>query len=136
MPRRAHVVVTILAGMVAMVLTVISYGRMASLYSSAGSACPYVSRGINPFLGFATAWAMLLDYIAIPLVCLIYGTLAVPRALSWMPFSVGSALFAGGITLLNLNGTRSTARTNQQLVAVMFAVLGAFIVLAIRYIWV
>ena len=31
-----HVVVTILAAMVAMVLTAISYGRMAALYPSAG----------------------------------------------------------------------------------------------------
>ena len=133
---RGHVVVTILAGMVAMVLTAISYGRMASLYPSAGSAYTYVSRGINPFLGFVTGWAMMLDYIVIPLFCVIYGTLALQRALPWMPFFAGSALFAGGITLLNLNGIRATARTNRLLVAVMFAVLGAFIVFAIRYIWI
>ncbi len=133
---RGHVVVTILAGMVAMVLTAISYGRMASLYPSAGSAYTYVGRGIHPFLGFAAGWAMLLDYIVIPLFCVIYGTLALQRALPWLPFIVGSALFAGGITMLNLNGIRSTARTNQMLLAVMFAVLGAFVVFAIRYIWI
>src|SRR5215510_5777019 len=33
-----HAVVTILAAMVAMVFTAISYGRMAALYPSAGSA--------------------------------------------------------------------------------------------------
>ena len=38
-----HVVVTILAAMVAMVLTAISYGRMAAVYPSAGSAYAYVS---------------------------------------------------------------------------------------------
>ena len=133
---RGHVVVTILAGMVAMVLTAISYGRMASLYPSAGSAYTYVSRGLHPFLGFAAGWAMLLDYIVIPLFCVIYGTLSLQRALPWLPFFVGSALFAGGITLLNLRGIRSTARANQLLLGVMFAVLGAFIILAIRYLWI
>ncbi|MGB6690687.1 MAG: APC family permease [Terracidiphilus sp.] len=132
---RGHVVVTILAGMVAMVLTAISYGRMASLYPSAGSAYTYVSRGIHPYAGFAAGWAMLLDYIVIPLFCVIYGTLALQRALPWLPFFVGSAVFAGGITLLNLRGIRSTARTNQILLALMFAVLGAFIVCAVRYLW-
>jgi amino acid transporter len=132
---RGHVVLTILAGMVAMVLTAISYGRMASLYPSAGSAYTYVSRGIHPYLGFAAGWAMLLDYIVIPLFCIIYGTLALQRALPWIPFFVGSALFAGGITMLNLRGIRSTARANQVLLAIMFAVLGAFLFCAVRYLW-
>src|SRR3954447_16031488 len=57
-----HVVLTILAAMVAMVLTAISYGRMAALYPSAGSAYSYVSRGIHPYVGFFAGWAMLLDY--------------------------------------------------------------------------
>jgi len=132
---RGHVVVTILAGMVAMVLTAISYGRMASLYPSAGSAYTYVSRGIHPYIGFATGWAMLLDYIVIPLFCVIYGTLALQRALPWLPFFAGSALFAGGITMLNLRGIRATARNNQILLFLMFTVLGAFLIFAVRYLW-
>ena len=74
-----YVVVTILAAMFAMVLTAISYGRMAALYPSAGSAYAYVSRGINPHLGFFAGWAMLLDYLFIPLFCVIYGTLSLQR---------------------------------------------------------
>jgi putrescine importer len=132
---RGHVVVTVLAGMVAMVLTAISYGRMASLYPSAGSAYTYVSRGIHPYIGFAAGWAMLLDYIVIPLFCVIYGTLALQRALPWLPFFVGSAIFAGGITLANLRGIRATARNNQILLAIMFVVLGAFLIFAVRYLW-
>ena len=49
---RGHTVDTILFAMVAMVLTAISYGRMAALYPTAGSAYTYVGRGINPHLGF------------------------------------------------------------------------------------
>jgi amino acid transporter len=130
---RGHVVVTILAAMVAMVLTAISYGRMAALYPSAGSAYTYVGRGIHPYLGFLAGWAMMLDYILIPLFCVIYGALSLQRALPFLPFPVCAALFAGGITLLNLRGIRSTARANQALLIFMFAVLIAFIVLAIKY---
>src|SRR5580765_5305268 len=71
---QGHVVLTILIAMLAMVLTAISYGRMAALYPSAGSAYAYVSRGIHPILGFFAGWAMLLDYVFIPLFCVIYGT--------------------------------------------------------------
>ncbi len=129
-----YVVVTILAAMVAMVLTAISYGRMAALYPSAGSAYAYVSRGIHPYLGFVAGWAMLLDYMLIPLFCTLYGTLALQRALPILPFPIGSILFAGGITLLNLRGIRSTARANQLLLVFMGIVLFSFIVLAIKYI--
>src|SRR6516162_64714 len=128
-----HAVVTILAAMVAMVLTAISYGRMAALYPSAGSAYAYVSRGLHPYIGFFAGWAMLLDYIFIPLFCVIYGTLSLQRALPWMPFWAGALLFAGGITILNLRGITYTARANDAMLAFMFAVLIAFIFLAARY---
>jgi len=129
-----HVVVTILAAMVAMVLTAISYGRMAAVYPSAGSAYAYVSRGIHPYLGFVAGWAMLLDYVFIPMFCVIYGTLSLQRAIPWMPFPIGALLFAGGITILNLRGIRYTARANEVMLLFMFAVLVSFIVLATRFI--
>ena len=130
---RGHVVLTILAAMAAMVLTAISYGRMAALYPSAGSAYTYVGRGIHPYLGFVAGWAMLLDYMLIPLFCVIYGTLSLQRAVPALPFPLGAALFAAGITFLNLRGIRSTARANQVLLFFMFLVLGSFIVMAIKY---
>ena len=133
---RGHVVVTILAAMAAMVLTAVSYGRLASIYPSAGSAYTYVSRGINPLLGFVAGWAMLLDYLVIPLFCVLYGTLSLQRALPWVPLSVGAAFFAGSITLLNLHGIKVTARTNELLLVFMFLVLGGFIIMAVHYIWV
>lgn len=128
-----HAVATILAAMVAMVLTAISYGRMAALYPSAGSAYTYVGRGLHPYLGFVSGWAMLLDYIVCPLFCVIYGALAITRALPLLPFPVGAAVFAGGITYLNLRGIRSTARANQLVLGFMFAVLFVYIGLAIRF---
>lgn len=132
---RGHAVVTILAAMAAMILTAVSYGRLASLYPSAGSAYTYVSRGVHPLLGFVAGWAMLLDYIVIPLFCVLYGTLSLQRALPWMPLPVGAALFAGCITLLNLHGIKATARTNELLLAFMFLVLAGFITLAVHFIW-
>jgi amino acid transporter len=128
-----HAVDTILAAMVAMVLTAISYGRMAALYPSAGSAYTYVGRGLHPYLGFVSGWAMLLDYVVSPLFCVIYGSLALKRAVPALPYPVCAALFAGGITYLNLRGIRSTARANQVLLAFMFVVLLSYIILAVRY---
>ncbi len=130
---RGHAVVTILAGMLAMVLTAISYGRMAALYPSAGSVYTYVGRSLHPYLGFVAGWAMLLCYVVCPLFCVIYGSLALQRAVPTLPYPVCAALFAVGITFLNLRGIRSTARASEVLCAFMFVVLLAYIVLAVRY---
>ncbi len=84
---KGHAIDTILIAMVAMILTAVSYGRMATLYPSAGSAYTYVGRGLNPYLGFLAGWAMLLDYLFIPLFCVIYGTVSFQRMVPWIPTS-------------------------------------------------
>jgi putrescine importer len=129
---RGHAVDTILIAMVAMVLTAISYGRMAAVYPSAGSAYTYVGRGLHPYLGFVAGWAMLLDYVVTPLFCVMFGTLALIRAVPALPFWLGAALLAGGITYLNLRGIRSTVRVNQILLGFMFIVLLSYVFLAVR----
>ena len=128
-----HAVVTILAAMVSMVLTAVSYGRMAALYPSAGSAYTYVGRGLHPYLGFVAGWAMTLDYVISPLFCTIYGTLTLQRLMPALPYPAGVAFFAGIMTFLNLRGIRSTARANQVLLVFMFAVLISYVVLAVRF---
>jgi amino acid transporter len=129
-----HAIVAILIAMTAMVLTAISYGRMAALYPSAGSAYTYVGRGLNPHLGFLAGWAMLLDYIVTPLFCVIYGSLAIQRILPQAPFAALAFCLAALITYLNLRGIKSTAHANQFLLALMGIVLLVFDVLAVRYI--
>jgi amino acid transporter len=130
-----HALDTILIAMVAMAFTAISYGRMASLYPSAGSAYTYVGRGLNPHLGFLAGWAMLLDYLVIPLFCVTFGSLSAQRLVPQVPYVVWAALIAVSITFLNLMGIRPMARANRILLLIMFSILGAFIVLAIRYLY-
>lgn len=130
---RGHTVSTVVFGMVAIMLTAVSYGRMAALYPAAGSAYTYVGRGLNPHLGFLAGWAMFLGYLVLPLINVIYVAVAIRREFSHLPYVVGAVGFALLITLLNLCGIRWTARANQLLLAAMCAVIGVFIVLAIRY---
>ena len=128
-----HAVTTILIAMVAMMLTAVSYGRMAALYPSAGSAFTYVGRGFGPYAGFLVGWAMFLDYLIIPIVNVIYGALTIQRLLPEVPYVIWTAVFAAGMIALNLRGVRSLARANTILLAAMCAVVGAFVILAVRY---
>jgi amino acid transporter len=132
---RGHVVTTILIAMVAMMLTAISYGRMATKYPKAGSAYTYVSRGLNANLGFLAGWAMILDYLLIPVLNVIYGALTLARVFSFFPYWTWAAILSVLITFLNVRGIKSTARTNIVLLVLMCGVIGAFMLLAIVYLY-
>ena len=132
---QGHFVTTILIAMIAMMLTAVSYGRMATLHPTAGSAYTYVGRGLNPHLGFLAGWAMFLDYLIQPLLNGIYGALTIQRFFPFVPYAALAAVFVGIMTLLNLRGIRATARANMILLTIMCAVIGVFMVLAVRYLF-
>ena len=74
-----HAVTTLLLAMVAMSVTAVSFGRMASVYPSAGSVYTYISRGLNPNLGFIVGWAMFLEYLFQPIQNALYAVPTVQR---------------------------------------------------------
>ena len=51
---------TVLLAMVAIIFTSTSYGRIARVYPSAGSAFTYVGQEIDPRLGYVTGWGMVM----------------------------------------------------------------------------
>src|SRR6202522_4097999 len=83
-----HVVTTILIAMVAMLFTAISYGRMARVYPSAGSAFTYVGQEINPALGYIVGWSMVMDYILGPLICIAFCAKAAMNILPGLSYYV------------------------------------------------
>lgn len=129
-----HFLATILIAMFAMLITAVSYGRMAAIYPAAGSAYTYVGKGLNPHLGFLAGWAMFLDYLLQPLINTVWISTALhERYIPTVPFAAWAAIIAAIITLLNLRGIRSSARANKILLFAMFVVVGAFLTLAIRF---
>src|SRR6201988_572299 len=132
---RGHAVITLLAAMVAMTATAVSFGRMATVYPSAGSVQNYVSRGFNYQVGFVIGWAMFLEYLFQPLQNSLYAALTIQRLLPHVPFALLSAGAVGFMTLLCWMGIRTTARTNQVLLAFMSAIMLVFLAQAIWYIF-
>lgn len=128
-----HAVTAVLLSGAAMMLTAFSYGRMAALYPSAGSAYSYVGRGLNPHLGFLAGWAMALDYLLFPIVALIQAGLTVERLVPAIPYAAWVVFFVIAMTAVNWRGIRTTARANTTLLAGMSIVIVAFLVLAVGY---
>ncbi len=133
---RGHAVTTLLASMVAMTATAVSFGRMATVYPSAGSVYTYVSKGFNPHVGFMLGWAMFLEFLFQPMQNSLYAALTIQRLLPRVPLPLLSAVAVGFMTLLCWMGIRTTARTNQILLAFMSLVMAAFLFEAVRYIFV
>jgi amino acid transporter len=131
-----HFVTIILMALFAMLITAVSYGRMAALYPTAGSAYTYVGKGLNPHLGFLAGWAMILDYLLQPLINTVWISTALhERYVPMVPYIVWAAIIAGIMTLLNLAGVKASAQSNKLLLAIMSVVVLLFVVLAVRFLF-
>src|SRR5437588_4165796 len=131
-----HFAAIILIAMFAMLITAVSYGRMAALYPSAGSAYTYVGKGLNPHLGFLAGWAMILDYLLQPLINTVWISTALhERYVQQVPFMVSALLIAGIMTVLNLIGVKASATANKVLLGIMSVVVVAFVILALKYLY-
>ena len=130
---RGHVVTTVLIAMVAMLLTAVSYGRMARVYPSAGSAYSYISGEFGHTAGFFAGWSVLLDYLLNPLVCTIWCSSAAANFVPMVPPVLWKVFFATLFTMLNLRGVEASARTNQWLAIFMGGVVVWLLACIVRY---
>ena len=135
-----HFVLIILIAGFAMLITAVSYGRMATLYPTAGSAYTYVGKGLNPHLGFLAGWAMILDYLLQPLINTVWISTALHERAAYfhipqIPFVIWALIIAGIMTALNLAGVKASANANKVLLAVMSVVVVYFIVVAVRFLY-
>lgn len=130
---RGHVVTTILIGMVAMLFTAVSYGRMARIYPSAGSAYTYVGKELNSLAGYVVGWSMLMDYLLNPIICVIWCSAAARNVLPSIPYAAWAVAFVVLFTLLNLRGVKASGRVNAILAIGMSLVVVVFLAYAVRY---
>ena len=130
-----HVVTTILLAMVAMLLTAISYGKMAAAYPSAGSAYTYVGQEMHPALGYITGWSMVMDYVLNPLICVAFCAKAAMNIFPGLPYYVWITIFVCFLTWVNLRGIQTSARINETLCLGMTIVVVVFLAAVVRFVW-
>lgn len=103
--------------LLAMAFTARSYARMAAAMPFAGSAYTYTQKSFGAGIGFVAGWALLLDYLFLPminyLVIGIYLSAAFPMIPAWVFVVTAIAL----VTVLNIIGIVSVARANIAVIA-------------------
>ena len=125
----AYIVITI-----AMLFTAYSYGRMAVVVPSAGSAYSYARVAYGSKIGFLSGWTLLADYLLLPLlnylVIGIYMAEAIPSVPAWV-WILGSVVLT---TLLNILGVKLVTNVNLVLASLQILFLVVFVFLASRII--
>lgn len=115
-------------------LTALSYRIMTRAHPVAGSAYSYARCAIGPRIGFLVGWALLLDYLFLPMVIWLIGAAYLASAFPGIP---GWAWIIGFIVLtsaINIAGIVCASRVNILLMLVQFCILAAFLMLAARYV--
>jgi len=106
-----HFALVYLIAMFAVSFTAMSYGRMAAAFPQAGSTYAYASRALHPAAGYLAGWVMILDYLLMPMLCVIIAAVTCYKLLPAVPHFAWVLLTAAAITGINLGGIEMTSRS-------------------------
>lgn len=123
-----------LLALVAMLFTAFSYGRMAAAFPVSGSAYTYVRKCIDSRAGFLVGWAVLLDYLFLPMVIWLFGGVYLQAKFPGVPFWVWIVAFIASTTVLNVLGVQVAAKANFLLMAFQILVIVLFVALSLAHV--
>ncbi|MGO1539676.1 MAG: APC family permease [Leucobacter sp.] len=122
-----HLPTAYIVTLAAMTVTAFAYANMVKAFPVAGSAYTYTQQSFGATPGFLTGWALLLDYLFLPMlnymVIGIYMSIALPVVPAWI-WVVAAILL---VTVLNILGIRLVASAN-------FALVGAQVVFIVVFV--
>ncbi len=118
----------------AMLFVAYSYGRMVLAHPVAGSAYTYASRSFGRGLGFMVGWALLLDYVFLPMINYLLIGLYMQDYFPSTPQALWVVLAVVLVTGLNILGVKLLATANLLFVGVQFVFIAVFAVMAIVHI--
>ena len=113
-----HLPASYIAAAVAMIFTALSYGAMVRKYPVAGSAYTYTQQSFGGAVGFLTGWAMLLDYLFIPMINFMILGLYMGTQFPSVPTWVFMLTCLLAVLLFNVLGIKLVNRVNITIIAV------------------
>ena len=125
------VALTYVIGLVAMMFTANSYAQMSRAFPMAGSVYTYAGRGLAPWVGFMSGWAILLDYILVPGLLYLVASVAMHSIVTSIPVWVWLTSFVILNTVVNYMGIQTTALVNKAMLVAELIVLAIFMVIGI-----
>ncbi len=107
-------------------------GEWQRLFQKPGSTYAYASRAIHPAAGYLAGWVMILDYLLMPMLCVIIAALLQTNSFPAVPYAVWVLITAGAITGINLAGIEMTSRSTIVFNGVLAISIVWFVIAAAR----
>ncbi len=120
-----------IVALVAMLFTAYSYGKMVKAYPTSGSAYTYTRKSISPHLGFIIGWAILLDYLFLPMVIWLIGAVYLNSAFPSVPLWSWIVAFIIVTSIINLISVKMTTNVNFIMMVFQLLVVAIFLILSI-----
>lgn len=111
---------------IAILFTAASYGQMARAFPVSGSAYTYVSKAMNPFLGFLVGWAILLDYLFSCIVAVLMFGVNLNAQFPSVPSSVWIILLTLIVMIINVIGIKPLANISKLFVFMQILFIAGF----------
>lgn len=110
----------------AIIFTAASYGQMAKAFPVSGSAYTYVTKAMNPFLGFLVGWAVLLDYLFSCIIAVLMFGINLHAQFTSIPLAVWILLLTLVVMFINIIGIKTSANVNKVFVILQIVFIAGF----------
>lgn len=117
--------------LIAMLFTAYSYGKMVKAFPTSGSAYTYTRKSISSHLGFIIGWAILLDYLFLPMVIWLIGSVYLHSAFPSVPLWIWIIVFVVITSIINVISVKMTTNVNFFMMVFQLLVIAFFLILSI-----
>ncbi|GLF93963.1 APC family permease [Streptomyces yaizuensis] len=124
-----HLPAAYVLALAVMLLTAHSYGRMVRSFPAAGSAYKYSQKVFGGHVGFMTGWALMLDYLFLPMVSFLLAGIYLHAQFPGVPQAVWSVLVLLAVLVFNVLGVKFVSRITAVIMGATGLLLIAFVVL-------
>lgn len=122
---------TVLAYLVAtgaMLLTALSYGKLARAHPASGSIYTYARGTLGAHTGFLTGWVILLDYLFLPMVAWLITGLYISAQFPFLPAWAWGIIIIALTTTVNVFGVKLADRLNRVLLVIVTLAVAAVVI--------
>ncbi|HBU80431.1 MAG TPA: amino acid permease [Paenibacillus sp.] len=115
-----------LLAFIAILFTALSYGQMAKAFPVSGSAYTYVTKSMNPFIGFLVGWAILLDYLFSCIIAVLMFGINLHAQFTSIPSFVWILLCTLVVMIINIIGIKTSANVSKIFVIMQILFIAGF----------
>ncbi|AEP00082.1 APC family permease [Heyndrickxia coagulans] len=121
--------VAYLLAFLAIFFTASSYGKMAKAFPVSGSALTYITKVMNPFIGFLVGWVILLDYLFSCIIANLMFGINLHAQFPSVPSYIWIILLDIVLMVINIIGIKTSANISKLFVCIQIAFIALFCIL-------